>query len=298
MIDEVHEVFDIVDFRMAIGGYGRLADRNAANPGDLAGHFRGGQNTSFAGFGALGQLHLNHLHLRFRRKVAEFFLVKPAVLIAHAVFRRADLENNIATAFKVIRRQAAFAGVHIAPCKRRPFRQGAHRRFRQRAVAHGRNADDRGNAIRVGRVRAELDRRRVCGFLVKAGKSAVHENRRTDEIKVSRGTKGERVGAAFCRLVNPVPLGAIKRHLFAVQRKKVLAEEFPEPGEKFAKAANDGIVVTNGVAGLADIGEKHDDNGERADANDKDEKGGEKLNAAHGEPADPFHDEIPSPSNE
>ena len=83
--------------------------------------------------------------------------VEPALLVAAAEVRRADLEDQLA-AVPVVRRQPALAGVVQAAGQRRAPVERLDRRAGQRAEAHRRDVDDRRRAgTRRARPRAAAE---------------------------------------------------------------------------------------------------------------------------------------------
>ena len=76
-----------------------------------------------------------------RGDLAQLVVGQFAVFIAHAILRGANLEHNVATAFQVIRRESAFAGIHPAFALERAIGQRLHRRFGYGAIAHAGNID-------------------------------------------------------------------------------------------------------------------------------------------------------------
>ncbi len=121
---------------MSVWANGSLTFRDAADFGYLSGDLSRRQDAAFARFGALGKLQLKHLDLIMSRRGPESVVTQLALGVPHAIFGRADLVNNVATPFKVGRRQPALAGVEPDPSLGRAVGKGPNRRPGQRAIAH------------------------------------------------------------------------------------------------------------------------------------------------------------------
>ncbi len=262
---------------------------NAADGGDLRRHLDRRQDAALAGLGALAELELEHLHLIECCDLAQAVVVERAIQRAHPVFGGADLEDDIAAALQVIRRKAAFAGVQPASRHLRAPGERTHRRRRQRAVAHGRDVDDGGERIGVVGIRPDDHGRRGQGMLVERGKRAVDEDHRADGGQVPGRAEGDSVVRAGSRPIHPIALGAIERQLLPVEREEILPEELAKRREQGTKAADDGIVAPDGVAGLADIDDEHDENGKHKQSDCEDEQRGEERKPLHGQSAEQIH---------
>src|SRR5690606_40283285 len=92
---------------MAIRAHRRLAERNAANHRNLRRHLGCWQDTALTRLGTLAELQLEHLDLRQARHFLQLAVTQLAILVTHAVARRADLEYQVAATFQMIRRQPA-----------------------------------------------------------------------------------------------------------------------------------------------------------------------------------------------
>ena len=158
--DDVQQVGHRVDIEVPVGGDRIPVCRDAADPGDFLGDLGGRQNAALARLGALAELELEHPDLLVGRELAQPVVAQIAVGIAHAVFRGADLEHEIAAALEMVRRQPAFAGVEPAAGERGALRQRLDRRLRYRAEAHAGNVDHGLRDIGLSGVGADGQRRR------------------------------------------------------------------------------------------------------------------------------------------
>lgn len=81
-------------------------------------------------------------------------------------------------------------------------------------------------------------------------------------------------GRFGCRRVrNPVALSAIERHLFAVYRKKVMAEELAKVRQNVAHSPDHRIVAAHGIGGLKPVNDELSDQGQHAKPDNDDERG-------------------------
>src|SRR5580704_3843732 len=87
------------------------AGRYAAGGGNLGTDLGAGQHTAVAGFGALAELELDHLDLIAPSVRFEFPGAERAVGITAAEIAGADLPDDVAAVFAVIRAVAALAGI-------------------------------------------------------------------------------------------------------------------------------------------------------------------------------------------
>lgn len=99
--NEFAQFTDASNVMMPIRADRSLACGDAANGRDFARHFRSGQQATLAGLCALPELDLNHPHAFMRCDCAQLFLAQIAMLVAHAVFCRADLEDDVGAALNV-----------------------------------------------------------------------------------------------------------------------------------------------------------------------------------------------------
>ena len=80
------------------------AHRHTACVGNFHGDLGAGQHAAVAGLGALAELDLNHLHLRFGSVFGEALGAETAIRIAAAKVARADFPNQVAAVFSVVYR--------------------------------------------------------------------------------------------------------------------------------------------------------------------------------------------------
>ena len=92
-----------------------------------------------ARFGPLAKLHFDHLYLIVSGLRGKFLRVKAAVIIAAPEITIANLINQIATRFAVLRANATFARIMRKTAHFCPKIEGGNRVGRQRAKRHGRN---------------------------------------------------------------------------------------------------------------------------------------------------------------
>ena len=131
--------------RRVLGGRDAvLPHRYVAGGRNLLAELGRRQYAAMAGLGTLRQLHLDHLHLRINRLLGEARLVETAVMVAAAEIARAQLPDQIATAFAMVGRDRAFAGVVVEATALGTAIEGADRRCRQRTETHRRNVEHAG----------------------------------------------------------------------------------------------------------------------------------------------------------
>ncbi len=111
-VNHVEQIIHGADVHMAVGADGVASLFDTPDLGDLSGHLTAGKNAAFAGLRTLAHLDFEHAHLFVSSDLAQLVVVQVALLVAHAVLRRADLEHDVATTLEVIGREAALAGVH------------------------------------------------------------------------------------------------------------------------------------------------------------------------------------------
>ena len=109
---------------------------DAADLRNLSGHLRCRQDATFARLRALAHLHLKHLDQVMCCHCTQLVVTQATVLVTFAIICRADLKNDIASAFEVVRRQPAFADVEPAISKLGATLQRAHSRFENRIKTH------------------------------------------------------------------------------------------------------------------------------------------------------------------
>ena len=104
--------------------------------GDFLAHFFRGQNSSLAGFGSLGEFDFDHADFGMGAEVAQGVLVQGGVLVAHAEFGRAHLEDQVGPALQMVFGMPALAGVREDARLPRAAAQRLHRFAAQRPVTH------------------------------------------------------------------------------------------------------------------------------------------------------------------
>ena len=82
-------------------------------------------------------------------------------------------------------------------------------------------------------------------------------------------------------MIDPIPLGTVKRQFFAVHGKEVLAEELAQGRKQAAKPPDDGIVAAYGVFVLHHV-ERVENDGAGKDGNDQKGKQGIDEVKGHG----------------
>ena len=280
MADQVKQFAVGIHLGMTVRRDRVLASRYAADFGDFPGDLAGRQDAALARFGTLCQLQFDHLNLIVAGDVPQAVITQVAVGVAHAVFGRADLKNHIATALKMIGRQAALAGVEPTSGQFGAARQGTHGGHRQGAEAHRRNVDDRLGGVRLAAIGAYDHFGSLCGLLAERRIGAVDENRRANGTEVAGRTEGNGVVDALGRFLHPIALGPVERHFLTVHGKEILPEELAQGGEQAAKSADNRVIAAHRVMGLCHIdGEQHDDS-KRQQADDHNEQRRQEVEAA------------------
>nr|WP_235901019.1 hypothetical protein [Pontixanthobacter aquaemixtae] len=253
MRDHVEQIFAIGNLRVAIGGNRILALGNAANLRNFAGHFRAGQNAAFPRFRPLRELQFDHSDLFMRRHFAQLFIGQAAIGIAHAIFGRAELEDDIAAPFKMMRRQTAFAGIQPASGNLCSLRQRAYSRGRNGPETHRRNVEQRGGVIGFRAMRADLQRRGSDRVAVQCWPRIVDENGCTHGIEIAGRAKRHGVPFALGGAIDPFALRPVERHFLAVHRKEILAEEFAQLAENGTQPPDDGVIAAHGILRLSPV---------------------------------------------
>ena len=125
-------------------------------------------------------------------------------MVANAIFGRADLHDDVATALEMVRRQSAFAGIHPASGAGRAARQRAHRRRRNRAETHAADVDDLMRFKRIPAIAfSDQQRRRRQPFLFQHGEGMVHKNDGTRLAQVVGGPEADNAALILGFLVGP-----------------------------------------------------------------------------------------------
>ena len=174
-------------------------------------------------------------------------------MITHAILRGTNLEDDIGTAFEVVRRQRAFTRVHPTSCAFGARGQRLNGRFRYCAKAHARYVEEAVGGVGMFTVRAYGDRSRFHGIFFQRGVGAVDKNHRTNGFEVARRSEANGGVDPFSSLINPSTFRPVERQLLAVHREKVLAKEFAEMFEEVAKPSDDRKVATHRMLGLRHV---------------------------------------------
>src|SRR5258708_2792937 len=115
--DEANHPLHVAELAMRVRADAVLADRHAANLGDLARHFLTRQHAALAGFRALRKLDFDSAHERVaRERLLKLRHREAAVGIAAPELASADLVNHVGAVF-MVRRKPALARVVITPGK-------------------------------------------------------------------------------------------------------------------------------------------------------------------------------------
>ena len=276
--DHVEQFVHVAGFRMAVWRQRILADRDAADAGDFLGHLGRGENAALARLGPLRQLDLEGTHLLDGGQFLEADRVEVAVGVAHAVFGGADLEDDVATTFQVMRAEAALAGIHPGTGHLRTARQRAHRRFRDCPVAHAGDVDQRvADKGLVAPAFADDQWRRRLMLAFQHGKGSIDEDQRAGLVEVVGRAETEHAALVLGHAVDPGARRPVEGHFVAVAEEEVLAEIFAQALEEEAQVADHRVIAQHRVALLRDVADvpvnQPDEDGQRrqdtqADAED------------------------------
>ncbi len=203
-----------------------------------------------ARLGALRQLHLDHLHLRFLRLLRKLVGVERAVIVAAAKVTGGDFPDDVAAMFAVILRHRAFAGVVREVAFLGAEIERHDRVSRERAEAHRRHVEDR-QAVRLSTVGADQHaevmtvqfgrRKRVADPLV------------PDGFYIEFGAVGPAVDVVFCPLIDDAALDARERLFIRVALDEILADFRPDELEQETQMAPQRVVAQDRVALLHQI---------------------------------------------
>ena len=228
-----------------------LAHRHATGGGDLGADLGRRQHPTVAGLGALGQLDLDHLHLRARGLFGKALRVEAPIGVATTEIARTQLPDQVAAVFEVVGRDRAFAGVVIETASACALVERAHRIGRQRAETHGRDVEHAGR-VRLRAVRPDLHpeivpldlgrRQRVVDPLV------VHR------VGVLQAAEGHHVHLALGAAVHQGALLARERRLGGIGLDEVLAHLWPHRLQPIAEVGQDRVVAAQGAALLQQVG--------------------------------------------
>ena len=115
---------------------------DAPDLGDFFGHLGRRQHAAMAGLGALADLELDHLDLVGGSDPLELFRIERSVAVAATEISGADLPDQIAAVFAVIRADTALTGVMCEAALFGARVQRAHRVGTERAKTHRRDIED------------------------------------------------------------------------------------------------------------------------------------------------------------
>jgi hypothetical protein len=240
--------------------------RHAPRLRDLGRDLGGGQDAAVAGLGALGELHLDHLHLGVGRLRLEPVGVEGAVGRAAAEVARPDLPDQVAPAFAVVAADRPLARVVREAAHLRAPVQREDRVRRQRPEAHGRDVVERGGiGLPAGRV-ADQDAGVVAVEV--PGLDRMGEPGVAGVVDALLRAEGALVLHPLRALVDDRPLLARERLLVAVAFDEVLADLGADAFEDEAHVAEDRVVPEDRVPRLPHIvdpdeGEAREDGGRK-----------------------------------
>jgi len=239
---------------MPVRGKGILPHGDAPNGGDFRGHLGPQQNAPLAWLGPLGKLDFKGPHRLVGGQLAQFFQGQAAVLVAAAVFGRADLENDVAAPFQMIGRQAPFPRIHPAPGLGCAPGQGLHRRFGNGAETHA--ADIQRGAGGERLLAPALPDNQGRGrqlVLLQHRKGGVDEKDGSRLLQVVGGAETQHAPFIFGQTIDPAPGSPVKGALFPVIEEKILAEIFPQALEEVAQMADHRVIAQHRMALLGNV---------------------------------------------
>lgn len=210
------------------------------------------QNAAVAGFGALAELDLDHLHLRVAGLGGEALRVEAALLGTAAEVTTADFPNQIAAMLTVVRADAAFTGVMGKAAHARAAVQRGDGVGAKCAEAHRRDVEDR---RRVGHpalrpANGDTERGRVRGC---------HRHHRVaDEfeagfIGIVESAEGFLGAFVLGPGVDQRPLRTGEGQLVVVAFYQVLADLRADGFDQVADVAQDRVVAPYCVMALAQV---------------------------------------------
>ncbi len=103
MMNHIQQIPVAADIRMAIGTDCVFSCMNAANSGYLRRYLLAGKYAPLAGLCSLAELDFKHFDSFMSGSPLQFLIAEIPLKITHAVFRGADLVDNVAAAFEMIR---------------------------------------------------------------------------------------------------------------------------------------------------------------------------------------------------
>src|SRR6202051_67615 len=120
-----------------------LAHRDAPDPGYFFRDLGRGQHPAMSGLGALADLEFDHLDLIVATDAGDYIGMEPAAAVAATEIAGADLPDDVAAIFAVVRADAALASVVREAALFGAGIERAHRVGTERAKAHRRDVEDR-----------------------------------------------------------------------------------------------------------------------------------------------------------
>jgi len=263
MGDEIQQLADRVDLGMPVGADRVLANLDPTDLGDFLADLFAGKNTALAWFRSLAELDLKHLHLVTLGDPAQLVVVERAIIIAHAIFGGADLEDDVAATLNVKRGQSAFTGIHPDACPLGATGESLHGGFRDGAVAH---TGDMEELIRcIGRFAVGTNGHFLGGdvFVTQLRERTVDEDLGAHMSQRPGGAKGDSRVHTFCSPIDPGALCPVERQFCTIVSEKILTEVLAQILGDISKSADHGIVAANGVFCLRAVNNIERENGEK-----------------------------------
>ena len=109
--DEVHHLYGRRKGAVARRGDAVLAPFHQADARNLARNLSGRQDSAETRLGTLAELDLDHFDLLLRRRLGEALGRERSIHVAAAEVAGADLPNDVAAVFAVVRAEPAFARI-------------------------------------------------------------------------------------------------------------------------------------------------------------------------------------------
>src|SRR5574343_709151 len=209
------------------------------------------------------------------------------LLITYAIFCRANLEDDFATAFLVIRAHPPLTGIHVTTGHGCTTRKRLNGRLGNRPITHAGHVDHGACGKRSAAPTFANDdrwRRRVFAFQHRKG--GVNEDQRTGLVEIIGRAEADDTALILRQAINPGPRGAVEWHFLAVTQKEILAKIFAQALKEKAQMPYDGKVTQYGMALLRDIPQIPigQQDGQRQRANDANTDMKNLDRSAHGLP--------------
>ena len=220
------------------------------NGGNFRRVFLGRQDAPVAGFGALRQLEFDHFDLSGRHRFAEEFGRKAAIIGPTTEITRADLVNEVAAAFQMVRADAALSGVVRKTAHLCAVVERLHGSLAERTVAHGADVEH----AQIVRLRALRPAHAYTGVVVEfveiLGMDAVGHPLVAFGVHVELGAKRSGIHLFFGALVHQRALVAVDGRTVGVRLNEVLVYFRPHPVGYVAAVPDQRKVAEDGVACL------------------------------------------------